>query len=109
MYRGVGGVSGVMGVNAEGKSVGRRIGSITDGTSNTIMFIECPDHMAVPWTKPDGGINPAKVSPWQLQGNYRGGFSTSFCDGSTRWIETTLGAETFKALLGFDDGIVTNF
>ena len=73
------------------------------------MFIECPDHMAVPWTKPDGGINPAKVSPWQLQGNYRGGFSTSFCDGSTRWIETTLGAETFKALLGFDDGIVTNF
>ena len=109
VYRGVGGVSGVMGVNAEGKSVGRRIGSITDGISNTIMFIECPDHMAVPWTKPDGGINPAKVSPWQLQGNYRGGFSTSFCDGSTRWIETTLGAETFKALLGFDDGIVTNF
>ena len=62
--------------------------------------------MAVPWTKPDGGINPAKVSPRQLQGNFHGGFNTSFCDGSTRFIETSLGTESFKALLGFNDGIV---
>ena len=109
VYRGVGGVSGVMGVDAEGKSVGRTFGKITDGSSNTILFVECPDHMAVPWTKPDGGIDPEKVSPWKLQGNYSGGFSTSFCDGSTRFIATSLGTETFKALLGFDDGIVTNF
>ena len=109
VYRGVGGVSGVMGVNAEGKSVGRKIASITDGTSNTIWFVECPDHMAVPWTKPDGGIDPEKVSPWKLQGNFPGGFNTAFCDGSTRFIATSLGTETFKALLGFDDGVVTNF
>ena len=109
VYRGIGGVSGIMGVNAEGESVGRRFRDISDGASNTIMFVECPDQMAVPWTKPDGGINPAKISPRQLQGNFIGGFNTSFCDGSTRFIETSLDTETFKALLGFNDGIVTNF
>ena len=109
VYRGVGGVSGVMGVNAEGESVGRRFGEMSDGSSNTIMFVECPDHMAVPWTKPDGGIDPEKASPQQLQGNFSGGFNVSFCDGSTYFIASSLGTETFKALLGFDDGIVTSF
>ena len=108
VYRGVGGVSGVMGVNAEGKSVGRRIGSISDGTSNTILFVECPDHMAVPWTKPDGGIDPEKVSPEKLQGNYPGGFNTTFCDGSSHFISTSVDPEIFKAILGFNDGIVAN-
>ena len=109
VYRGVGGVSGIMGVDDEGKSVGRRMGDIIDGTSNTIMLVECPDHMAVPWTKPDGGLDPDKVSPWKLQGNYSGGFSTSFCDGSSHFISTSLDTEVFKALLGFADGTVTNF
>ena len=109
VYRGVGGVSGVMGVDDKGKSVRRTFGEITDGTSNTIMFVECPDHMAVPWTKPDGGIDPEKASPQQLQGNFSGGFNVSFCDGSTYFIASSLGTETFKALLGFDDGIVTSF
>ena len=109
VYRGVGGVSGVMGVDDKGKSVGRTFGEITDGASNTILFVECPDHMAVPWTKPDGGIDPEKASPWQLQGNFNGGFNVCFCDASTYFIASSLGTETFKALLGFDDGIVTSF
>ena len=109
VYRGVGGVSGVMGVDDKGKSVGRTFGEMSDGASNTIMFVECPDHMAVPWTKPDGGIDTEKASPWQLQGNFNGGFNVCFCDASTYFIPSSLGTETFKALLGFDDGIVTSF
>ena len=109
VYLGVGGANGVMGVDANGKSVGRGFGAIVDGSSKTIMFVEVPDQMSVPWTKPDGGINPDKTRPWQMQGNYPGGFNAAFADGSVHFIRESINAETFKNLLNFNDGNVIDY
>jgi hypothetical protein len=106
VYRGIGGTSGVMGVNAEGNSIGKTFGNLTDGSSNTILFLEVPDESAVPWTKPDGGIDPGNVKPSQMVGKYSGGFNAAFCDGSTHFLSESLDAETFKRLLDFKDGQV---
>ena len=109
VYLGVGGTSGVMGVDAKGKSVSRGLADIVDGSSNTIMFVEVPDQMAVPWTKPDGGIDSEKTRPWQLSGNYPGGFNSAFCDGSVRFISEFVDAETFTNLLKYNDGNVVDY
>jgi len=69
-------------------------------------MLEVPDEMSVPWTKPDGGINPDEIQPWQLQGNYPGGFNASFCDGSTHFISRFIDDKAFENLLKFDDGNV---
>jgi len=108
VYRGVGGEGGIMGVDGGGKSVGRGFRDITDGTSNTILFLECPDGMSVPWTKPDGGIDPEKITPWQMAGNHPGGFNACLCDGSTHFISLTLAEEIFQNLLNMRDGNIVN-
>ena len=108
VYRGVGGTSGVMGVGADGESASREFAQLVDGSSNTILFLEVPDEMAVPWTKPDGGIDPDNTKPWQLLGNHPGGFNTAFCDGSVFFISEYVDAETFQSLLKFDDGNIIN-
>ena len=95
-----------MGDDGQGKSVGRRIAEVVDGTSNTIMFLETPDEMAVPWTKPDGGINPEEIEPWQMWGNFPGGFNAGFCDASVHFLSTSLDEELFKNLMKMNDGNV---
>ena len=106
VYRGISGEGGIMGVDGEGNSVPRRIRQIVDGTSNTILFVEAPDKAAVPWTKPDGGLNPEKVKPWHMAGSHPGGFSACFCDGSTHFIGNSVDEETFKNLMIMNDGNV---
>lgn len=109
VYRGIGGTSGLMGVDGKGNSKGLTFRQITDGTSNTILFVETPDEMAVPWTKPDGGIDPDKTKPWQMFGNYPGGFNAAFGDGSTHFVSGDLDEETFKNLMKMNDGNIVNF
>ena len=106
VYRGISGPNGIMGDDGQGKSVGRRIAEVVDGTSNTIMFLETPDEMAVPWTKPDGGINPEEIEPWQMWGNFPGGFNAGFCDASVHFLSTSLDEELFKNLMKMNDGNV---
>ena len=106
VYRGVGGTSGVMGVGADGKSASRGFAQLVDGSSNTILFLEVPDEMSVPWTKPDGGIDPDNTKPWQLLGNHPGGFNAVFCDGSVHFIHQFIEDNVFENLLKFDDGNV---
>ena len=104
VYRGIGGTSGILGVDAEGESRKTNFGQITDGSSNTIFILETPDEMAVPWTKPDGGIDPEKVKPWQMRGNHPGGFNAAFGDGSVHFLPVTIDEKTFKSLMMMNDG-----
>lgn len=106
VYRGIGGEVGVMGVDRAGNSVKRGFADITDGSSNTILFIETPDNAAVPWTQPDGGINPGNVAPWDLIGNHPGGFNVCFCDGSTHFLSNSITEELLRNLMSMRDGNV---
>jgi hypothetical protein len=59
---------------------GIRIQDITDGTSNTLMFVEAKRDIA--WTKPaDIPFDPAKPVP-QLGGFVKGHFCAALADGS---------------------------
>jgi hypothetical protein len=78
--------------------------SITDGTSNTIMFVEAKQ--SVPWTKPeDVPFDEGKLLP-KLGGLSKGGFFAAFCDGSVRFLPATLKEETLHALVTRSGGEV---
>ena len=58
------------------------IQEITDGTSNTLMFVEAK--RAIPWTQPaDIPFDPAKPVP-QIGGSVKGHFAAACADGSCR-------------------------
>ncbi|MBN2296272.1 MAG: DUF1559 domain-containing protein [Pirellulales bacterium] len=63
-----------------------KIKEITDGTSNTIMIVEVDEKNAVVWTKPDDIVVDPKQPAKGLGGHFKGGFWTTFCDGSARFI-----------------------
>ena len=110
VYRGIGGTTGIMGVDAKGKSKGATFMRITDGSSNTILFVESPDRLSVPWTKPHGGIDPEIIKPRHMVGNHPGGFNVAFADGSCHFISGFVDEETFKSLMQMNDGnIVGDF
>ena len=83
---------------------GRTFAEITDGTSNTIMFVEVnPDH-EVTWTKPDDweydSKNPkAGIGAAQLRGCY-----VAFGDGSVHLMPATVDAKALEALLTIAGG-----
>jgi prepilin-type processing-associated H-X9-DG protein len=83
---------------------GSRIANVTDGTSNTLMFVEAAQ--AVPWTKPDDlPYDPDKPLP-KLGGLFKGGFNAAFCDGSVRFISETIAEKTLRALITPNGGEV---
>jgi hypothetical protein len=104
VYRGIGGKSGVMAGPKQAGVAGVDFRSITDGTSNTIMFIETSDQLAVPWTQPDDGILPDNFDPQQLFGLYPNGTNVANCDGSVRFVSDTIELQTLKWLMMMDDG-----
>jgi hypothetical protein len=85
---------------------GLPIKEIKDGTSNTIMVIEADDDQAVVWTKPDDleidWDNPAAG----LGGLHDGGFYVGLCDGSSRFIASSIPADTLRALFTRSGGEV---
>lgn len=76
---------------------GVKISEITDGTSNTIMFVEA--RREIPWTKPeDIPFDPEKALP-ELGGHIEGGFEAALADGSVRVIGSGIEENLLKALI----------
>ena len=77
---------------------------ITDGMSNTIMIVEANDAKAVPWAKPDDLEYDPKNPAAGLGGLFPGGFNAAFCDGSVRFMSSTIDAEILRQLFNRHDG-----
>jgi hypothetical protein len=91
-----------------GTKEGVGIRNITDGTSNTIAFVEADPAQAVEWTKPDDlEFNPD--DPKAGLGNVRpGGWNAALSDGSVRFIPETIDAKTVKAFATIAGGEVAD-
>jgi prepilin-type processing-associated H-X9-DG protein len=108
VYRGIGGASGVLEPGQPGKGHGgASIGSITDGTSNTVYLFETSDEMAIEWTKPDDGISPDSFDVKQLFGE-RATANIAMCDGSVRSISNSTDSELLKKMMTKNGGEVIN-
>ena len=84
------------------------VANITDGTSNTMMIVEC--EAAVPWTKPEDITFDPAAAPSLLGGGspHPGGFNVSFADGAVRFIQSTIDLKVFRALITRAAGEVIN-
>jgi len=82
--------------------------NVTDGTSNTIMFVEVNADAAVPWTKPDDFDLSAKSLLEFLLKKPKGGYF-GFCDGSVITISDELTEEELEAMLSCGGGEVIEF
>ncbi|MEX2027775.1 MAG: DUF1559 domain-containing protein, partial [Pirellulaceae bacterium] len=91
---------------------GCRFADIRDGTSNTIAIVEVAPEHAVQWTKPDDWkVDFSKPFVGLLGKKVEGkpapiGFSAALCDGSVRFISSSIGWEILRRLLQKDDGEV---
>jgi hypothetical protein len=88
-----------------GNKIGLRFpASITDGTSNTIMFVEASK--AVPWTKPeDIPYDPAKKLPKLGLPDFSQVLAV-LCDGSTRPIAPGVSERTLHSAITTNGGEV---
>ncbi|HMP68540.1 MAG TPA: DUF1559 domain-containing protein [Pirellulaceae bacterium] len=113
VYLGVGGEQGVLiAPSANRADTGIRLADITDGLSNTLMLVEVNDTLAVPWTKPDDGINTDSLELETLEhffGLYPNGTNVAFCDGSTRFLSSHLRLDLWIHLLKRNDGHVIDY
>ena len=95
---------GFMGKGAffEGKQGLRFPAEFTDGTSNTIMFVEAAK--AVPWTKPeDVSYDPDQPLP-KLGLPGAGVFLAAMCDGSVRAISHKITEKTLRSAITRNGG-----
>lgn len=90
---------------SDGKAV--RLPDTTDGTSNTMMFVEADDDHAVIWTKPDD-LNVDMDNPRQglSSPSVSGGFLAAMADGSVQFISELIDVNTLKNLIIRNDGNV---
>ena len=90
------------------KKIATKISQITDGTSNTIAFIQCKKISMEPWTKPVSMT--AEEAVQQLKGLKEGeSFIVGFYDGSVRNIDKSMSVEVFEMMLDPSDGKVIPF
>ncbi len=80
---------------------------ITDGTSNTIWFVQTYPEQAVIWTKPDDLIVDPENSLQSILGNMEG-FHASYVDGSVHYFTDELKSQILDALLSISGGEVIN-
>ena len=82
---------------------------ITDGTSNTIFFVEVKPERAVPWTAPlDYSFRPANPGE-DLAIGTDGQFLAAFGDGSVQLLPGNLPKETLNHLFQMNDGNVIQY
>lgn len=85
-----------------------RFANVTDGLSNTILFISVPDSASVPWTKPDD-IDISEVDLPKLLSEFRDVFEVAMADGSVRSVAKLIDEETLNALLSCAGGEAVDF
>ncbi len=89
-----------------------KLNEITDGTSNTIMFLDAGDEHAVIWTKPDDWEVPAdaKLAPALILGGHSSrtskGTNSAFADGAVHFLKETMQLATLRALITYAGGEV---
>jgi hypothetical protein len=91
----------------EGEGEPRTFANITDGTSNTIWFVEAPMSAAIQWTRPDDWV----LDESNLNKSLFGGadsINAAFVDGSIRPLSSTIDSEVLKALLTMAGGEVVD-
>ena len=77
-----------------------RLGTIVDGTSNTLLVTETESEAAVPWMSPNDTSLPAFLSQGQgNRPNHTGGANAALADGSVRFFSSSLDANTAQALV----------
>jgi hypothetical protein len=78
---------------------------VTDGLSNTILFIEAGE--GVIWTKPDDLKFDVNKEIPKLGGNFKGDFIVAMGDGSVRFVKRNkVSDKTLKLLIQPNDGMV---
>jgi hypothetical protein len=82
----------------------KRMSAITDGTSNTIMFVEALPEKAVIWTKPDDLLVDEKAPFAGLVDKDGTGFTASLVDGSVMEFSAQLDPVTLWRLFIMNDG-----
>lgn len=81
---------------------GTAIGAITDGTSNTLMFVEAIRD--IPWTKPEDIPYVADKRVPEFGGHHTGGFLAAYCDGAVHQISPRTSEKTLRLLITQSDG-----
>ncbi|MEZ6055590.1 MAG: DUF1559 domain-containing protein [Planctomycetaceae bacterium] len=76
---------------------------VTDGTSNTIMFVQAGDDTADIWTKP-GGLTIDPENPIAALGNIGETFLVAMMDGAVLTLPKSIDAATLKNLFDHQDG-----
>jgi hypothetical protein len=72
--------------------------NVTDGTSNTILFVQASPEAAVEWTRP-ADIEFDSDNPFAGLAAPSGQFLAAFCDGHVRSLSLAIGDETMRALV----------
>ncbi|HTN74080.1 MAG TPA: DUF1559 domain-containing protein, partial [Pirellulaceae bacterium] len=111
LYLGVAGKGGIMGkpeIDDTGKAQGISFAPIVDGTSNTVMIVECNNPGAVVWSKPGDYIPDPKDPTKNLLGLYPGGFSAAFADGSVQFLSDKMEPQMLMNLFQMNDGNAVN-
>jgi hypothetical protein len=81
---------------------------ITDGTSNTVFFVEASPEAAVEWTRPaDIDFDPAK--PFAGLAQPSGEFFAAFVDGSVRRLSLGIRDAVMKAIITRAGGEVVQY
>ncbi|MEZ6134654.1 MAG: DUF1559 domain-containing protein [Pirellulaceae bacterium] len=101
-YRAFSGVSGFI-----SRKAGRRMGQLTDGTTNTICVVQVGNEQQVTWYKPNNDIPSESDELTDLIGDTESsGVPVLFADGSARVVKPGLGIDTWRALASVDGGEV---